>query len=104
MHGKELHTISIPAKLNLCHKREVVMYYDLKEIRVLDGYKIFIRFEDEKQGTVDLSDIINRGGVFSKLKDRTIFQQAYVNKEWSALCWPGDIDIAPETLYEAISN
>jgi hypothetical protein len=80
------------------------MYYDLKEIRVLDGYKIFVCFEDHKQGTVDLSDIINRGGVFSKLKDPAIFQQAYINNDWAVLCWPGDIDIAPETLYEVATN
>jgi hypothetical protein len=80
------------------------MYYDLKEIQVLDGYKIFVRFEDNKQGTVDLSSIIDRGGVFGQLKNQAIFKQAYINKDWAVLCWPGDIDIAPETLYKAICN
>jgi hypothetical protein len=80
------------------------MYYDLKEIQVMDGYKIRVRFEDGKQGTVDLSKIISQGGVFSRLKERSLFEQAYVNEDWAVLCWPGDIDIAPETLYETASQ
>jgi hypothetical protein len=80
------------------------MYYDLKEIRVLDGYKIFVRFEDDKQGTIDLSSIINQGGVFDQLKNQVVFKQAYINKDWAVLCWPGDIDIAPETLYKTACN
>jgi len=80
------------------------MYYDLKEIKVLDGYKVFVRFEDDTHGAADLSEVIRKGGVFSKLRDRTLFEQAYIDKEWSVLCWPGDIDIAPETLYKSVCN
>ena len=80
------------------------MYYDLKEIKVLDEYKIFVRFEDNRQGTVDLSGLISQGGVFDSIKNPTVFKQAYINKDWAILCWPGDIDIAPETLYNFISN
>ncbi|RKY05950.1 MAG: DUF2442 domain-containing protein [Planctomycetota bacterium] len=77
------------------------MYYDLKEIKVLDGHKLFVKFEDQKQGVVDLSGIINKGGVFTQLKERKQFEQAYIDPDWGVLCWPGDIDIAPETLYES---
>jgi Protein of unknown function (DUF2442) len=50
-------------------------------------------------------------GVFSRLKDPTLFGQAYVAH--GTVCWPGALDIAPETLFlrsvqvaaqEAISN
>ncbi|MEN8127189.1 MAG: hypothetical protein ABFR90_05200 [Planctomycetota bacterium] len=50
------------------------MYYDLKEIKVLDGFKVFVKFEDPKQGVVDLSGIINKGGVFTKLQKREQFE------------------------------
>ncbi len=36
-------------------------------------------------------------GVFSRLKDLTVFGQARVAH--GTVCWPGALDIAPETLY-----
>ncbi len=80
------------------------MHYDLKEIKILDGHKLFVRFADDKQGIVDFSTIIQKGGVFSALQQREHFEQAYIDPDWSVLCWPGDIDIAPETLYESVKQ
>ena len=37
-------------------------------------------------------------GVFNCLKDPAIFKQAYV--AYDTVCWPGNLDIAPETLYD----
>lgn len=36
--------------------------------------------------------------VFTRLKDPAIFKQAYV--AYDTVCWPGDLDIAPEALYD----
>jgi Protein of unknown function (DUF2442) len=36
-------------------------------------------------------------GVFSRLKDSTLFGQAHVAH--GAVCWPGALDVAPETLF-----
>lgn len=80
------------------------MYYDLKEIKVLDGFRIFLKFEDQQEGVVDLTGIIKKGGVFTKLQERNQFEQAYIHPDWRILCWPGDIDIAPETLYEFVKQ
>jgi len=71
---------------------------------VLEAYKIHVRFEDNSEGVVDLSDVIQQGGVFEPLRDYSLFQQAYIDPEWSVLCWPGGIDIAPETLYESLKQ
>ncbi len=37
-------------------------------------------------------------GVFTRLKDPAQFQQAFVAAD--TVCWPGNLDIAPETLYD----
>ena len=36
-------------------------------------------------------------GVFSKLRDPELFNQAYV--AYDTVCWPGNLDISPETLF-----
>lgn len=37
-------------------------------------------------------------GAFARLQDPALFRQAYV--AFDTVCWPGDLDIAPETLYD----
>ncbi|NOT17571.1 MAG: DUF2442 domain-containing protein [Sulfuriferula sp.] len=37
-------------------------------------------------------------GVFTRLQDINLFKQAFVALD--TVCWPGDLDIAPETLYD----
>jgi hypothetical protein len=37
-------------------------------------------------------------GVFTRLQDVALFKQAFVALD--TVCWPGDLDIAPETLYD----
>jgi Protein of unknown function (DUF2442) len=37
-------------------------------------------------------------GVFVQLKDLTLFKQAHV--ALGTVCWPGNLDIAPETLFD----
>jgi hypothetical protein len=39
-------------------------------------------------------------GVFAALRDPSIFGRAYL--QWGALTWPGDLDLAPDAMYEAI--
>ena len=37
-------------------------------------------------------------GVFRRLHDITLFKQAYI--AFDTVCWPGNLDISPETLYD----
>ena len=75
------------------------MYHDLVKIEYLSEYKLRLTFENGKQGIIDFQNYINKGGIFSRLSDINFFKKAFVNKELGVLCWPGDVDIAPETLY-----
>jgi len=76
------------------------MYYDLVEIDFLQDYKLKLTFSDGREGSVDFKDFIDQGGIFARLADKSYFNKAYVNKEWGVLCWPDDLDIASETLYQ----
>ena len=41
-------------------------------------------------------------GVFEPLKDPEIFRQAYI--ENGAVTWPGNVDLAPDAMYQAIKT
>jgi hypothetical protein len=45
----------------------------------------------------DARPYLNRG-VFTRLQDFALFKQAFVALD--TVCWPDDLDIAPETLYD----
>lgn len=45
----------------------------------------------------DARPYLNRG-VFTRLQDIALFKQAFVSM--GTVCWPGDLDIAPETLFD----
>ncbi len=75
------------------------MYYDVIEARYIEGYRLELTFENGKKGVVDFKDYVKLGGVFSRFSDLEYFKKFYINEEIGVLCWPDEVDIAPETLY-----
>ena len=75
------------------------MYVDLVKIKYLGGYQLELTFKDGKKGIVDFKSYLKLGGVYARFKDLDYFKKAYVDKEVGVLCWPGGVDVAPETLY-----
>ena len=73
------------------------MYWDIIDLKYIDGYQLKLTFKDGESGIVDLSAYSERGGVFRNFSDLEYFRKVYV--EHGVLCWPGDVDIAPETIY-----
>ncbi|MHB8232396.1 MAG: DUF2442 domain-containing protein [bacterium] len=78
------------------------MYYDIKEAKHIDGYKIEITFEDGKKGILDLENYAKKGGKFSRFSDFNYFMQFYVHKELFVLSWPDGLDVAPESAYSNV--
>ena len=74
------------------------------EVKFCGGYRLFLRFEDGAQGEVDVATIVPFDGVFARLKDQAEFDKVYLDRDWGTICWPGDLDLAPETLYERITG
>ena len=71
----------------------------LLEARPLVGYDVDVRFEDGTAGEVDLSYLLDYGGVFEPLRDPRYFRRLRADSEGGTIVWPNDADIAPETLY-----
>ena len=71
------------------------MYWDVKAVKPLPDYKIYVEIEDGRKGIFDMKPYLDHG-VFKELKDISYFNQ--VNIFLGALTWPNEQDIAPETL------
>ena len=67
-------------------------------VRVLprEDYKLEIEFSTGEVRLFDVRPYLDKG-VFTQLKDRALFARAYV--AFDTVCWPNELDIAPETLY-----
>jgi hypothetical protein len=60
-----------------------------------------LRFEDGLEGEVDVSERI-WGPVFERVRTEEGFREVYVDPEIGAIVWPGDVDLAPDVLYERV--
>jgi hypothetical protein len=65
----------------------------------LDGCTVRVRFEDGTAADVDLSYLVEHGGVFEPLRDPEFFRRLRADPEAGTIVWPNEADIAPETLY-----
>ena len=71
------------------------MYWDVKRVRSLDDYQLYVELEDGREGIFDVKPYLNHG-VFRELQDKSYFSQVEV--VFGAVTWPHEQDIAPETL------
>jgi hypothetical protein len=75
------------------------MYWDVKTVKPLPEYRIYVEIEDGRKGIFDLKPYLHHG-VFRELRDVNYFNQ--VGILFGAVTWPHDQDIAPETLLEEL--
>ena len=76
----------------------------LTGVEALSGYRLKVRFQDGLEGLVDLSALVlsENAGVFAALRDETVFRRVFL--EYGAVTWPGEIDLAPDAMYEEIKQ
>jgi hypothetical protein len=65
-------------------------------VTIKENYHLQLEFSTGEQRLFDARPYLEKG-VFQQLKDPQKFAQAYV--AFDTVCWPGNLDIAPETLY-----
>lgn len=71
------------------------MYWDVKKVKPLDDYRLYVEIEDGRSGIFDVKPYLDKGA-FRELKDVHYFNQ--VDIFFGAITWPHEQDIAPETL------
>jgi Protein of unknown function (DUF2442) len=74
---------------------EAAKFCDVKQVRPLEDYILYVELEDGREGVVDIKPYLNHG-VFQELQDKSCF--AKVDVVSGAVTRPHAQDIAPETL------
>ena len=78
------------------------MPWRVRTVAALPEYRLSVEFLDGLKGMVDLRELVTspQAGVFASLRDRALFEQVRV--EHGAVTWPGEIDLAPDAMHQAI--
>ena len=68
-------------------------------VRVLprEDFQLELWFNTGEHRLFDAKPYLDKG-IFQLLRNASLFQQAYI--AFDTVCWPGELDIAPETLYD----
>lgn len=76
----------------------------LAKVTPLPNYELEVEFNDGSRGFVEMAKLImsDKAGFFAALKDREIFNKAHL--EYGVLTWPGEIDLAPDAMHDAIKQ
>jgi len=71
---------------------------DVVSVKPLEDYMLQVTFSDNAVKIYDIKPLLDKG-IFKRLKNPLLFKKAYV--DYGTVVWEnGEIDIAPETLYE----
>ena len=69
----------------------------ISDVRPLQGRTVRLTLTDGSVVERDLSALLDGVGVFKRISfDDAAFREVYV--DYGTLAWPGEVDIAPETL------
>jgi hypothetical protein len=77
------------------------MYWDVVEVRPEPDYNLLVRFADGVRGRVRISPE-KMTGVLAPLRDLRFFEQVFIDH--GAVAWPGEIDLAPDAMYEEVAK
>ncbi len=71
------------------------------DVKALEAYRIWVKFEDGVEGIYDLAPIMARGKLFKRWEDRCFFEDVVVDGEWRAIVWgdQGDLEICSDMVY-----
>ncbi len=80
------------------------MLKDIIEVKPLENYRLYLRFEDDVEGEINIAGLIDFVGVFAPLRNHEYFIQVRVNPELGTICWPNQADLDPDVLYSIVTG
>ena len=76
----------------------------MAEVGPLEGYCLYLRFEDGVEGVVNVAELVSFGGIFAEVAQPDYFQWVRVNPELGSVGWPNGADLDPNVLYARITG
>jgi len=80
------------------------MLKDVVEVKALDPYELFVRFEDGVEGVIALDQLVTFDGVFAPLRDPAEFKKVSINSELGVICWSGGADLDSDVLHARLTH
>lgn len=77
------------------------MDWDVAKANVMEHLTLSVCFADGTSGLV-VFEPSHLTGVFEPLNSPDFFQKVYIDH--GVVTWPGEIDLAPDAMYQAIKN
>ena len=77
------------------------MYWDVVEVRAEPDFSLFVRFADGVSGRVRIEPE-KMTGVLAPLRDGSFFEKVFIDQ--GAVAWPGEIELAPDAMYEEVAR
>ena len=75
------------------------MLHTVKKVKYVEGYKLKLKFNDDKIKIVDFEDRLKEAkDMFIPLKDVDYFKK--VKTDGTTIVWPNGLDLCPDVLYE----
>lgn len=74
----------------------------IKEVKLLGGYRLGLTFDDGTTGCVDLADRVGKG-VFALWRDPGAFARVRVGTS-GELVWDDQVDLCPDALYLKVTG
>lgn len=68
-----------------------------KEVKALDNYMVYLKFETGEEKIYDMKYLINKNKLYKKLRDKEYFKNVKVAD--CTIEWANGEDVAPEYLY-----
>jgi len=73
------------------------------EVKALNQYAIWLKFDDKTEGQIDLSHLLNKP-IFKNWISTDFFNRVYIDKETFAIAWDETIELCPDNLYFKIKG
>ena len=71
--------------------------------KVLENYRVWLRFDDGVEGEADFSALAGQG-VFAPWTDYGFFRQAVIGEHCRTLTWPGELDFCADALWLQVTG
>jgi hypothetical protein len=73
----------------------------VQEVKYITDYNISIKFDDGVNGTIQLSDLVQKG-IFKVLQDKSEFAKVYTNGY--SIAWSNELEIDATNIYVELTG